>query len=57
MKLVQAAQMFQQSFQGFGDGRKFQVAMNNDVEYREEPKTHVAEIHGETLISTGAWLI
>lgn len=49
MELVQASQMVEKRFQGFGNRKKFQEAVDDDVKDGQEAQAHVAKIDWQVL--------
>lgn len=49
VKLVQASQMIKERFQGLGDGKKLQEAVDDDVKDGQEAEAHVAKVDWEIL--------
>lgn len=50
MKFVQATQMLQKCFQRLGNGRKLQVAMDDNIKYWQESETDVAKVDREWVV-------
>lgn len=49
MELVQASQVIEKGFEGLGNRKKLQEAVNDDVKDRQEAQTHVAKVNWQVL--------
>lgn len=50
MELVQSSQMVQQRFQRFGDRKKLQEAVDNNIKDGQEAQTHIAKVDWQVLL-------
>lgn len=49
MELVQASQMIEKCFQGLGNRKKLQEAVNDNVKDRQEAQAHITEVNWQVL--------